>query len=99
MHALAIAFIGGEKNRDEWFRGGILDRADGHALALDDVLAAARRRELPGMVRTGATVADAVAEWLRYAEHDRAVKPSTLTDYRPTGHRIARDWGRSAWRT
>jgi integrase len=60
---------------------------------LDDVLAAARRRELPGMVRTGATVADAVAEWLRYAEHDRAVKPSTLTDYRHTGSRIARDLG------
>lgn len=46
--------------------------------------AQARRRELPGMVRTGATVADAVAEWLRYVEHDRAVKPSTLTDYRHT---------------
>ncbi len=45
------------------------------------------------MVRTGATVADAVAEWLRYAEHDRAVKPSTLTDYRHTGNRIARDLG------
>jgi hypothetical protein len=60
---------------------------------LDDVLASARRRELPGMVRTGATVADAVAEWLRYAEHDRAVKPSTLTDYRHTGNRIARDLG------
>jgi integrase len=40
---------------------------------LDDVLAAARRRELPGMVRTGATVADAVAEWLRYAAHDRGL--------------------------
>jgi integrase len=60
---------------------------------LDDVLAAARRRELPGMVRTGATVADAVAEWLRYVEHDRAVKPSTLTDYRHTSNRIARDLG------
>jgi hypothetical protein len=45
------------------------------------------------MVRTGATVADAVAEWLRYAEHDRAVKPSTLADYRHTANRIARDLG------
>ena len=45
------------------------------------------------MVRTGATVADAVAEWLRYVEHDRAVKPSTLTDYRHTANRIARDLG------
>jgi hypothetical protein len=60
---------------------------------LDDVLAQARRRELPGMVRTGATVADAVAEWLRYVENDRAVKPSTLTDYRQPGNRIARDMG------
>jgi hypothetical protein len=34
------------------------------------------------MVRTGATVADATAEWLRYVEHDRQVKPKTLTEYR-----------------
>jgi hypothetical protein len=45
------------------------------------------------VVRTGATVGDAVAEWLRYVEHDRAVKPSTLTDYRCTANRIARDLG------
>ncbi len=55
---------------------------------LDDVLAQARRAELPGMVRTGATLADAAAEWLRYVEHDRACKPSTLTDYRHTAGRI-----------
>jgi len=60
---------------------------------LDDVLAQARRAELPGMVRTGATVADAAAEWLRYVQHDRACKPSTLTDYRHTAHRIVRDPG------
>jgi integrase len=60
---------------------------------LDDVLAQARRAELPGMVRTGATVADAAAEWLRYVQHDRACKPSTLTDYRHTAHRIVRDLG------
>jgi integrase len=46
-----------------------------------------------GWSRAGVTVADAVAEWLRSAEHDRAVKPSTLTDYRHTGKRIARDRG------
>ena len=40
---------------------------------LDDVLVLARRGELPGMVRTGATVADAAAEWLRWAEHERDV--------------------------
>jgi integrase len=33
------------------------------------------------MVRTGATVADACAEYLRYVEQDRQRKPSTLRDY------------------
>lgn len=41
-----------------------------------------RRGTLPGAVRTGATFADAAAEFLRYCEHDRACKPSTLRDYR-----------------
>ena len=49
---------------------------------LRDTLDAARRGTLPGSVRTGATFADAAAEWLRYVEQDRDVKPSTLTDYR-----------------
>jgi integrase len=48
---------------------------------LDDVLAQARRGELPGMVRTGATFADATAEFMRWLEHDRDRKPSTLRDY------------------
>ncbi len=33
------------------------------------------------MTRTGATFADAVAEYMRWLEHDRARKPSTLRDY------------------
>jgi integrase len=49
---------------------------------LRDVLDQARRSTLPGMVRTGATFADAAAEWLRFIEEDRARKPSTLLDYR-----------------
>jgi len=49
---------------------------------LQDTLAEARRGTLPGMVRTGATFADAAAEWLRFIEEDRARKPSTLRDYR-----------------
>lgn len=53
----------------------------------------ARRGTLPGMVRTGATLADAAAEWLRYSEHDRAVKKSTLTEYRLTADRLVRDIG------
>jgi integrase len=46
------------------------------------VLDDARRGLLPGMVQTGAIFADAAAEFLRYAEHDRGCKPSTLRDYR-----------------
>jgi integrase len=34
------------------------------------------------MIRTGATFADAAAEWLRYVEQERGRKPSTLADYR-----------------
>jgi hypothetical protein len=48
---------------------------------LRSTLDEARRRALPGMVRTGATFADAAAEWLRYVEHDRGRKPSTLAGY------------------
>ena len=48
---------------------------------LDSTLAEIRRGELPGMVRTGATFADAAAEWLRYVEHERACKPGTVEDY------------------
>jgi integrase len=50
--------------------------------ALRTVLDEARRGVLPGMVRTGATFADAAAEFMRYAEHDRGCKASTLRDYR-----------------
>jgi integrase len=63
---------------EEWLRG-----------TLDEV----RRGIFPGMVSTGATFADAAAEWLRYVEHDRACKPSTLTDYRHTADRLVRDMG------
>jgi len=49
---------------------------------LRDVLDEARRGKLPGQVRTGATFADAAAEWLRFVEHDRKRKPSTVEGYR-----------------
>jgi len=42
----------------------------------------ARRGTLPGLVKTGATFADATAEYLRYIEHDRGRKPSTVRGYR-----------------
>lgn len=48
---------------------------------LDSTLAEARRGELAGMVRTGGSFKDAAAEWLRYCEHERAVKPGTLAGY------------------
>jgi integrase len=49
---------------------------------LRDLLDQARRGTLPGMVRTGATFADAATEYLRYIEHDRGRKPSTVRGYR-----------------
>lgn len=56
-----------KRTADDWLRG-VMDEA--------------RRGTLPGMVRTGATFADAAAEWLRYIEHDRQRKASTLETYR-----------------
>jgi integrase len=49
---------------------------------LRDLLDEARRGTLPGLVRTGATVQDATEEYLRYIEHDRERKPSTVQGYR-----------------
>ncbi len=49
---------------------------------LRDMLDEARRGTLPGLVKTGVTFADAAAEWLRYVEHDRDRKPSTITGYK-----------------
>lgn len=42
----------------------------------------ARRGTLPGRVQSGATFADAAAEWLRFVAEDRERKPTTLKDYR-----------------
>ena len=44
------------------------------------VLVRARSGTLPGAVRSGATFADACAEYLRFLEHDRQRKPSTVRD-------------------
>ncbi len=49
---------------------------------LRDVLHQASRGTLAGQVRTGATFADAAAEWLRYIEVDRLRKPSTVEGYK-----------------
>ena len=46
------------------------------------VLDDARRGVLVGTATSGVTFADAAAEWLRFVEHDRERKPSTVSDYR-----------------
>jgi integrase len=48
---------------------------------LRHVLVQAAEGSLPGLVRTGVTVAEALDEYLRYLERDRQRKPSTLRDY------------------
>jgi Phage integrase, N-terminal SAM-like domain len=48
----------------------------------NEVLDEARRGVLPGMVRTGASFADAAADYLRYIEVDRGRRASTLRGYR-----------------
>ncbi len=63
---------------------------------LDSTLAEARRGELAGMVRTGASFKDAAAEWLRYCEHERAVKPGTLTGYKSIVSVLDGEFGSSA---
>src|SRR5215207_1333442 len=50
--------------------------------ALHAVLTDARRGTLAGAVKTGATFADAAAEYLRYVEHVRQIDPATANDYR-----------------
>ena len=49
---------------------------------LREVLDQARRGTLPGLVRTGVAFVEAADEWLRYVEHDRERKPSTVAGYR-----------------
>jgi integrase len=61
--------------------------------ALQAILTDARRGTLAGMTNLNAKFADASAEWLRYVEHDRDVKPSTLSDYRHMVKRLDRTFG------
>ena len=53
-----------------------------------EVLDQARRGTLPGMVRTGATFADAANEWLRFVEQERARRrrPAPAALPRPAPH-------------
>jgi integrase len=55
--------------------------------ALDGILTDVRRGEIPDPGdRSGKTFADAVAEWLRYVEHEKDRRPSTVRDYRNTAN-------------
>ena len=45
------------------------------------------------MTAPATTFADASAEWLRYVEHDRDVKSSTLSDYRYMARRLNQELG------
>jgi hypothetical protein len=50
---------------------------------LDEIVVEARRAgPLTAVEAHDATFADAAAEWLRYVEHDRKRRPTTLRDYR-----------------
>jgi integrase len=49
---------------------------------LEDLLRQADAGELAAQICPEVTFADAAREWLRYVEHDRACKPSTLRSYR-----------------
>ena len=60
---------------------------------LDERLAKARSGELAGLVRTNVTFDEAAAEWLRYVEHERAVKPGTLEGYRIMVVTLKEDFG------
>lgn len=55
--------------------------------ALAELLTDVRRGEIPDPGdRSGKTFADAVAEWLRYVEHEKDRRPSTIRDYRNTAN-------------
>lgn len=49
---------------------------------LRKVLNEAREGTLPGLVKTDVSFVEAADEWLRYIEHDRGRKPSTVAGYR-----------------
>ncbi len=64
---------------------------------LEAILTDARRGQLPGAVVSGASFADAAAEWLRYVEHDRKRRPSTIEDYRNVvRHNLLPEFGDTA---
>ncbi len=51
------------------------------------ILSKADAGTLPGQVKTGVTLTTAADEWLRYVEHERRIKASTLVNYKLCVHR------------
>lgn len=80
MKRLGPAWSGGARPPDGHFTRKTATQA------LQAILTDARRGQLPGAATTTATFADAAAEWLRYVEHDRKRRPSTVEDYRNVVH-------------
>jgi len=52
------------------------------------------RRGIGERVEIGAAFGDAVAEWLRYVEHDRGRRPSTMRDYRNCARQLEAHFGK-----
>ncbi len=63
---------------------GFLTPRDAHE-ALQELLTSAPKEKRP--TRVAHTFGQACGEWLRYVEHDRERRPSTVRDYRNTVHR------------
>ena len=73
---------------------GYLTPTEADGLLRDLLARAPRRPARPAVAAAAAlTLRAACDEWLRWAEHDREVKRSTLDDYRNVCNRICRDLG------
>lgn len=63
-------------------------------VALAELLTDLRRGEVPDPgAHTGKTFADAVAEWLRYVEHEKARRRSTVRGYEAVGRLLKEEFG------
>jgi integrase len=63
-------------------------------LALAELLGQLRRGEIPDPgVRSGRTFADAVAEWLRYVEFEKARRTSTVSGYKAVARILKQEFG------
>lgn len=61
--------------------------------ALREILVDAERGLLPDGRHTGITFQHAADDWLAWAEHERKLRPSTLTDYRTAARVLCAEFG------